>query len=79
MQETWVWSLGQEDPMEKGMAIHSVFLPGEFQGQGSLEGYSPWGRRELDMTEWLTLSPGELFVQRQYIISLKDSNCLKTD
>ena len=23
MQETWVWSLGQEDPLEKEMAIHS--------------------------------------------------------
>ena len=27
-----------------------VFLPGEFHGQWSLAGYSPWGRRELDMT-----------------------------
>ena len=23
MQETWVWSLGQEDALDKGMAIHS--------------------------------------------------------
>ena len=28
-----------------------VFLPGEPQGQRSLEGYSPWGRKESDMTE----------------------------
>ena len=26
MQETWVWSLGQEDPLEKEMAIHSSIL-----------------------------------------------------
>ena len=26
MQETWVQSLGQEDPLEKGMATHSSFL-----------------------------------------------------
>ena len=26
MQETWVRSLGQEDPLEKGMAIHSSIL-----------------------------------------------------
>jgi len=26
MQETWVQSLGQEDPLEKGMAIHSSIL-----------------------------------------------------
>jgi len=27
-----------------------VFLPGKFHGQKSLEGYSPWGRKELDLT-----------------------------
>ena len=32
-----------------------VFLPGESQGQRSLVSYSPWGGKELDMTEWLTL------------------------
>ena len=32
------------------------FLLGEFHGQRSLAGYSPWGRKELDMTEQLTLS-----------------------
>ena len=25
-QETWIWSLGQEDPLEKGMATHSSIL-----------------------------------------------------
>ena len=30
------------------------FLPGEFHGQRSLAGYSPWGHKESDMTEWLT-------------------------
>ena len=33
-----------------------VFLPGEFYGQRNLVGYSPWGHKESDMTEWLTLS-----------------------
>ena len=28
-----------------------VFLPGEFHGQKSLVGYSPWGRQELDATK----------------------------
>ena len=37
--ETLVGSLGLEDRLEKGMAIHSVFLPGESQGQRSLVGY----------------------------------------
>ena len=30
--------------LEKEMATHSVFSPGESQGWGSLVGYSPWGR-----------------------------------
>ena len=29
IQETWVQSLGQEDPLEKGMAIHSSILAQE--------------------------------------------------
>ena len=29
MQETWVQSMGQEDPLEKGMVLTLVFLPGE--------------------------------------------------
>ena len=36
---------------EKGMATHSSVLAGEFYGQRSLAGYSPWGRKELDTTE----------------------------
>ena len=31
-----------------------VFLPGEFHGQKSLMGYSPWGDKESDTFEWLT-------------------------
>ena len=50
MQETWVQSLNQEDPLWQPTP---VFLPGEFHGQGSLVGYSPWGRKELDTTEQL--------------------------
>ena len=55
-QETWVGSLGQEDPLEKGMATHSSILawrvpwteePGRLQSQG---------HKESDTTEQLTLS-----------------------
>ena len=35
----------------KEMAIHSSILAGEFHGQRSLVGYSPWGHKELDTTE----------------------------
>ena len=54
MQDTQVWSLGQEYPLEKGWQPTPVFLPGESHGQRSLVGYSLWGRKELDMTEQLT-------------------------
>ena len=53
VQETWVQSLGWEDPLEKEMAIHSSILPGKSHGQRSLEGYSPWGLKEPDTTERL--------------------------
>ena len=33
VQETWVQSLSQEDPLEKGMVLILIFLPGEFHGQ----------------------------------------------
>ena len=56
MRDTWVWSLGQEDSLEKGMATHSSILSGESHRQRNLVGYSPWDHKELDMTEWLTHS-----------------------
>ena len=37
MQETRVRSLGREDPLEAGMAIHSSILAGESHGQRSLQ------------------------------------------
>ena len=56
MQETWVWSLGQENPLEKEPT--PVFLPGKSHGQRSLVGYSLWGRKESDTTERLKNSKG---------------------
>ena len=54
IQETWVRSLGWEDPLEKGMVTTAVLLPGEFHGQRSLAGYRPYGCKDPDMTERLT-------------------------
>ena len=51
MQETWVRSLGWEDPLEGSWKPTPVFLLGESHGQRSLVGYGPWGHKELDMTE----------------------------
>ena len=49
--ETWLQSLGWEDPLEQGIEPTPVFLPGESHGQRSLVGYSPWGRKESDTTK----------------------------
>ena len=53
MQETQVKSLGQQDPLDKGMVTLSNIMPGECHGQRNLEGYSPRGCKELDMTKQL--------------------------
>jgi len=47
MQETWVRSLGWEDPLEEGVTTHSSILPVNPHGQRGLVGYSPWGRRVI--------------------------------
>ena len=54
MQETWVQSLGPEDPLEKGMATHFSILAWRTHGQRRLVGYSRWCHKESDMTEQLT-------------------------
>ena len=51
MKETWVQSLGLEDPLEKEIASHSIILPGKLYEQRSLVGYSPWGCKQSDKTE----------------------------
>ena len=51
VQETWVPSLGGKMLWRMGWLLPPVFLPGKSHGQRSLEGYSPVGRRESDVTE----------------------------
>ena len=48
MPETWVCSLGWEDPLEKGKATHSSILAWRIP-------WTPWGCKELDMIEQLSL------------------------
>ena len=62
MQETWVWSLVWEDPLEEGTATPSSILVWRIHGQRSLAGCSPWSRRELDTAERLSLSLIYLFI-----------------
>ena len=51
IQETPVGSLGQEDLLKEETQLTPVFLLGKSYGQRSLAGYSPWGHKELDMTD----------------------------
>ena len=44
--ETWVQSLGQEDPLEKKMATHSSTLAWKIPWMEELVSYSPWGRKD---------------------------------
>ena len=59
MQETWVWSLHWEDPLEEGMAIHSSILtwripwteePGGLQSMGSQS--RTWLSHEAQHRKW---------------------------
>ena len=71
LQETWVWSLGWEDPLEKGKATHSVFWPREIHGL-----YSSWGRKELDSTEQVSLSLFTFFLEGSLACSRFLSRCV---
>ena len=54
VQETRVQSRIRKIPWRREWQPTPVFLPGEFHGQGSVAGYSPWGRKQLDTTEQLS-------------------------
>ena len=50
MRETWVWSLGWEDPLEKGKATHCNILAWKIAGL-----YSPWGCKDYEC-DWTTFT-----------------------
>ena len=53
MRETWVRSLGREDPLEKEMATHSSILTWRIPWTEELGGLQSMGRKESDTTERL--------------------------
>ena len=54
MQETWVWSLGWEDPLKEGMATHSSFLSWRFSmDRGAWQAIVHGVIIDSDMIEWL--------------------------
>ena len=54
MQETQVWSLDREDPLEEEMATHSSVLAWRIPLTEEPGGYSPWGHKESGTTEGLS-------------------------
>ena len=50
MQDTWVRKI----PWRRAWQPTPVFLPGKLHGQGSMVGYTPKGRKELDTTDRLS-------------------------
>ena len=55
MQKMQVHSWVGKIPQRRKWQAIPVFLPGKFHGQRSLVGYSPWGHKEYDMTETLSM------------------------
>ena len=55
IQETWVQSLGWEDPLEEGWQLTPVFLPGESPWAEEPGGLQSMGCKESDTTEHVTL------------------------
>ena len=51
MQETWVLSLGWEDPLEREMATHCSILAWRIPCTEEPGGYSPWGGKESETTD----------------------------
>ena len=74
MQETWVRSLGREDPLEKEMATHSSTLAWKIPWME--DSNSPWGRKELDTTV-TSLSLFHLIKKKKETLWMESSNlCL---
>ena len=68
-RESSVQSLVWEDPLKKGMATQSSIFAWKIPWTEGLVGYSPWGRKESDTTELLSLTHSEqnILIYLQYI------------
>ena len=60
MRETWVQSLGWEDPLEKGKATHSSILAWKIPWT-----VYPWGRKESDTAKWSLSKLQEIMKDRE--------------
>ena len=77
IQETWVQSLGQEDPLEKEMATYSSipawYIPWTDE---PCRLYSPWGLKESDMTEWVSTHKALNYALSSTALPLANLHCL---
>ena len=71
--ETWVQSLGWENPLEKRMATHSSIFAWRIPQTEELKGYRPWGHKELDMTEQLTYTHTHTHTHTHNLRSLNEN------
>ena len=62
-------------PWRKKLQPTPIFLPGESHGQRSLVGYSPWGCKELDMTQRLSHIPGKIHQASKQLTHWKSPWC----
>ena len=77
----WIRSLGQEDPLEKEMATTPVFLfHGEFHGQRSMVGYSPWVAKNCTQVSYIA---GGFFIteppRKPKIPNKGKKNCMQAE
>ena len=75
MWKAWVQSLCQKIPWRSKWQPTPVFLPGKSHGWRSLTGYSPWGRKESDTTEWLYFLSFNIYTYRLLLWHLFPKNC----
>ena len=75
MQDTWLRTLGGDDPLEEEMQPTPVLLPGKSHGQRSLAGYNPWDHKESDMTEY---TQSKLLKKKKVECLLRNSEILFT-
>ena len=74
MWETWVQSLGREDPLEKEMATHSSILAWRIPWTEELGGLQSTGRKESDTTERLHFHYGPFSMHVIFLAGILFSN-----
>ena len=65
IRETWIWSLGWEDPLEKGTATHSSILAQRMPWTEEPGGLQFTGLKESESTEQLSFSLLSLFYNKE--------------